>query len=366
MHRRLTLAQGTLLPAVLLLAATLVSGLAQGKPSLAVVGVQSPPYLVGIAEEISRSAIAAATKKGLSVRSPADVRQKLGDDALDRIAACAEKPECLSSVLAPLGVTRALGGSLAQSETAYLVHLWLLDLPSHTIVSRLDRSILIASRRLEADLSEAVPKLLAGQTEANGTLVVKSTPREAQVTLDDAPIGGGDISRSVAPGKHRVVIQEPGFLPTERWVEVASNQTVRLEERLVSTSGKTAEDAALSPTAGQATTHAGGGLPAGSWIAAAVGAGLLGGGLYFGLQANSIDHHAGQFDANGVDQGVTRAQALRGLNDARLGNYLFVGAGLALATAVVFAVLSPAPPGADKQGPPLAGAASSALTWSLP
>lgn len=337
--------------------------------SLAIAGLTSPPYLVGLDDEIAHAAAIAAQGQGFTVLGPEAVLHALGEPAMGQLALCEERAACLAALLAPLGVGRALGGTLAQSETAYVVHLWVLDLPSKRIVARLDRAILIASRRLEADLALALPKLLAGQTEADGALLVQSAPREAEVTIDDSLAGRGDgVAISVAPGRHRVVIQAPGYLPTERWIEVSADQTLRLEERLVSAEGKVA---ALSPDVPSASperaTHAGGaGLPLGSYLAAAVAAGLLGGGLYFGLQANAIDHRAGQLDANGVDQGITRAQAVAGLTDARVGNVLFIGAGVALAIAVAFGVFTPAPAGADAQAPPFACAGGSALTWSLP
>ena len=49
------------------------------------------------------------------------------------------------------------------------------------------------------------------------------------------------------------------------------------------------------------------------------------------LPQTSIEHQAGTLNANGVDTGLTRAKAVQGLNDVRIGNTLLVGAGVALA-----------------------------------
>ena len=104
--------------------------------------------------------------------------------------------------------------------------------------------------------------------------------------------------------------------------------------------------------------------PAATWIALGVSAGLFATGLGFTLTATSIEHQAGTLNANGVDTGLTRAKAVQGLNDVRIGNTLLVGAGVALIVAVTLAVLHArsagepvAPPSADH---PLA------LQWTLP
>src|ERR1700674_4592575 len=79
--------------------------------------------------------------------------------------------------------------------------------------------------------------------------------------------------------------------------------------------------------------------PVSSWIAAGVAAGLFAAGLAFTLQATSIQHPAGTVDRTGVDTGLTRARAVQGLNDVRIGNGLLIGAGVALIASVTFAVL---------------------------
>ncbi|MHB1845063.1 MAG: hypothetical protein ACYCWW_09545, partial [Deltaproteobacteria bacterium] len=162
-----------------------------------------------------------------------------------------------------------------------------------------------------------------------------------------------------------VVIQQSGYLTTERWVSVAPNQTLRLDERLVPTSGHLEEAPAEAkrPTATASAAGAGGGIPAFTWVAAAAAAGLLGGGLYLGGQSSTLDHRAGQLDSNGVDQGLTRAQAVTAVQDARVANYLFIGAGVALAVAVVVAVVTP---GGSPPGTPAYSNGAPAATWSLP
>lgn len=338
---------------------------ARERPRLAVAGPSSPPYLIGIADEIAKLALQSGRGRYRTMGLD-EVQRKLGGDALDRLAGCDGKVDCEARILSPLGVDRALTGSLAQTETAYEVHLRLLDVPAARLVASLDRTVLIASRRLEADLSEALPRLLSGEAEANGTIAARPSPANATVELDGAPVGIGELDRSVAPGKHRLVFRAPGYLDTERWVTVAPGQTLEVAERLVPTSGHVEAEPppeakrapAAAPEAG-----AGGGVPAATIVAAAVAAGLFGGGLYLGLQSNALDHRAGQFDLNQVDQGLTRAQALTAVQDARVANYLFIGSAAALAVAVIVAVLAP---GGSAPGTPAYGAPAPAATWSLP
>jgi hypothetical protein len=104
--------------------------------------------------------------------------------------------------------------------------------------------------------------------------------------------------------------------------------------------------------------------PVSTWIAAGVAAGLFATGLAFTLTATSVEQKAGTLNANGVDTGLTRARAVQGLNDVRIGNTLLVGAGLALVAAVTFAVLH-AHRAAEALAPP-APDHPLALQWTLP
>ncbi len=320
-----------LVPLALVLAAPALSA----PPALVLLPLDSPPYLAGIAAEISAIAAKAATPR-FRVIGPDAAARLFPGDALARLAACADVA-CRAGVLSPLGAGLVLGGALTQGDTAYEVHLWLLDAAHQRQVASLDRSILIASRRLEADMKEALPKMLAGQAEPNAKIAVTVSPGGAVVSIDDSPAGtGGAVSEEVSPGKHRVVIREEGYLSVERWLTVGPGETVRLDEKLVPAGGHgkpVGEAERRRPSRGL--------LPPAGWAALAVAAAAFGTGLYFGGTANSLDHRVGRIDANGVDQGLTRAQALQGLGDARTANYLFAGAGAALAVAVVFAVLQP-------------------------
>jgi hypothetical protein len=349
-------------------------GVAQASPSLAIVGVESPPYMVGLADEITRMATDAA-RPSFNVQEAAKTRATLGEATLEKLATCPDAA-CRTQIVAPLGAELAFGGTLSQNETSYVVSLWLLDVRGKKIVAQLDRSILIASRRLEADLGEAIPKMLAGKAEGGGEIVVHSVPEATMVEVDDSPIGGGsDVHKTVEPGKHRVVIQAEGYLPIERWVQVAADQVVRLNERLIPVGGHmeeaTPEKEAAKTKKEKASEGEGHGfsLPVATWVSLAVSAAAFGTGLYFGVTANNFDHMAGQLDASGVDQGLTRAQAVQGQTDAAVANYMYIGAGALLAVAIVVAIVTPS--GSSAAAPSSAPASNAspvpaALHWSFP
>lgn len=361
----ITVSRGRLFAALLVAG---VSAAASAKPrDLAIVELDSPPYLSGIADELSKIAIQAAHHRH-RVLTPDQVRNVLGEDAPAKLAACPDAA-CRAALLKPLGVARAFGGSLSQNETSYVVDLWLVDVANGRLVAHLARSVLIASRRLEKDMSEAIPTMLSGREEENGELALHVSPAASLVTIDDAPVGGGtDIRRSLEPGKHRVVVQADGYLTLERWVQVVPSQIVRLDEQLIPTSGHIAEAEAETPAAAakgaKPEEHRSFRIPVATWVTLGVSAAVFGTGLYFGLTANGLDHQAGQFDGNGVDQGLTRAQAVQGQTDAQVGNYLFIGAGVVLVAAIVIAIVTPGPPAAE--APAASPAAASALHWSFP
>jgi hypothetical protein len=340
------------------------------KPSLAIVGVDSPPYMVGIADEISRLA-AQAARRSYKVESTERVHKVLGEAGLGKLTLCGQDVVCRAALLVPLGVDRALGGTLSQNETSYVVSLWLLDVPGKRIIAQLDRSILIASRRLEADLTEALPKILAGEAEGGGEIVVRSDPPATMVNVDDSPIGGGaEVHKHVEPGKHRVVIEAEGYLPTEHWVQVAPDQTVRLNEKLIPVGGHIPEakeqETATAKKESPVEEKRGFSLPAATWVTLAVSAAAFGTGLYFGVEANGFDHMAGQFDGNGVDQGLTRAQAVQGQTDATVANYLYVGAGVVLAAAIVIAIVTPTGSASSAPVSTTTAPGPAALRWSFP
>ena len=69
-------------------------------------------------------------------------------------------------------------------------------------------------------------------------LEAQAAPKSAKVTVDDQPIGSLDfvIKRGVAlpPGKHRITVEAPGYLPWD--AEVDAGETgglVKLEVKLV-------------------------------------------------------------------------------------------------------------------------------------
>ncbi len=69
-------------------------------------------------------------------------------------------------------------------------------------------------------------------------LEAAAVPKSAKVTVDDQPIGSLDfvIKRGVAlpPGKHRITVEAPGYLPWDAEVDVGEHGgLVKLDVKLV-------------------------------------------------------------------------------------------------------------------------------------
>jgi hypothetical protein len=176
----------------------------------------------------------------------------------------------------------------------------------------------------------------------NGTLEVLSTPAGVSVEIDRTAAGVTPlVGIPLAPGTHHLRLHGRDLKPLEQDVEVQAGQSLRVSLSLSQLPPKG------QPFFGNAVD-----VPVASAILAGTAAVLFGVGLGFGVSANDIEHRAGvTVSSGGVDLGLTRAQALQGKQDAHIANGLYIGAGVALVTAVVLAVVLPHHPSAPPPGP---------------
>jgi len=315
------------------------------KLKVAVVDVSTGPAMLGMGQQVSQAVLAEAQAQGFVVLTPDDVLAKLGAKAYEELVACGGRAECVARKLDPLGADRAVVGTFNHDEKSYLVHLWLVDVHAHELMAEVDRSILIASRRLLPDLKLALPDLLKGKKEARGTLRLTSNVKSANVTVDGAFAGKTPLDVSLKPGKHEVRLDKKAYLPVTRLVTVAPEAVTEDEVRLLLIPGEHPEDEPLpSLTAAPAPPPQGrGGLnvPVAGWVALGTSAALVGVGAIFGNQASQTEKQlkAG-YDSTAQLYAGTRAQALSGQRDALIANILFAGAGAALATGIVWTALS--------------------------
>jgi hypothetical protein len=253
--------------------------------------------------------------------------------------------------LADVPADRAVVGSLNRDEKSYLLRLFLIDLQAREVISTVERSILIASRRLIPDASEAIPPLLKGEREAKGTLKVTTNVAEAAVTVNGEPAGVAPVTLQLKPGKHTVRLEKRSYLPVERLVTVEANQTAEEEFRLLLAPGERPPEE-LEPRVAKAPAAApqdSGALrvPAVAWAGYVAALGAGGGAIYFGSRAQRADALLkSNYDANAGVYHQPRTLALEGRRDALVANVLFGVAGVALGTAVTFTILEntqPAP-----------------------
>jgi hypothetical protein len=281
---------------------------------------------------MTRQVLDAARAQGVKVVSPEEVETFLGPKGTLALKQCGPTPECLSERLADLPVNRVVVGTLSRDPAHYLVHFWLISLSPPKTVAELDRSILIASRRLQPDVAAALPALLRGEQEVKGTLVLDSSVPEAEVSLDGEPLGQTPVTRLLKPGKHEVRVSHPGYYPVERLVTVEAGQTTHDVVRLVAVPG--AAPPALPPLETSAPVASGGfRVPVAGWVALGVGlaAGAAGGWLAVAAHNNQNQLLAGYNPARNSYQGF-RSQAVTGQNQATWANVCFGIAGAGLLT----------------------------------
>ncbi|HEY3445114.1 MAG TPA: PEGA domain-containing protein [Myxococcales bacterium] len=347
-----TPASRPLVALLVLLAAMAVPRPGQAAPlKLAVAELHAPQNLSGIAAKLAQDIVDAATRQpNTSVLGPFDVEKSLGPEALKNLEACSGVASCVARWAAPLGVDRIVVGTLDRSEASYLVKLYLIDLQARQVVSTVDRSILIASRRLQSDVAAAIPALLAGKAEAKGLIAIGTTTPNATLFFDGEIVGKTPFTVEAKPGKHTVKITKEGFLPVERFVTVAEGTTEKVMLTLIAIPGaKTLEDdiPAIAKKADEEAASSGGGLsvPALTWVGGGVAVASLAVAIGLGVDASSKASAAG----SGPVYAITRQDALAGKRNALLTNVFWGVAAAGAATAVLSAVLWPkdAPPAAD-------------------
>ncbi|HZN91343.1 MAG TPA: PEGA domain-containing protein, partial [Myxococcales bacterium] len=242
---------------------------------------------------------------------------------------------------------RAVLGTLRRDEKNYLVQLWLLDLKGGKVIAEVDRAILIASRRLVQDVTDAVPPLLRGEGERFGKLTITSPVKGAEVMLNGEPLGRTPVSTQLKPGRYEIQVTKKNHMAVQRLVDVNAGQTTVEEVRLILLPGMRAEPEAVASAGDKAGGEAAPSLPWTAWLAFGTSAVAAGTGGYLGIQARNIEGRLqlGKDPVTGVYAG-TRAEALAGRNNAVAANVFYGVALAAAAGGVLLTVYAPpeAPP----------------------
>lgn len=342
------------MPRAALLALALLSlpGAAAPSGRLAVVDIATPPTMVGLGIQLTQAVGDAARKQGYSVVGSGDIRKALGADRYQELVDCGPSAACAASRLTGLRADRAVLGSLGRDERNYVVKLWLLDLRAGKVVAEVDRSILIASRRLVQDVTDAIPPLLRGEGERRGTLTITTKVKGAEVTLNGEPVGQAPVTAQLKPGRYRVQVSKQNHMAVDRLVDVNAGQTTVEEVRLIPLPGVRLEPEPVAAAEKKpGPSESGLSLPWTAWVAFGAGAAAAGTGGYLGLRARTTEGKLtlGRNPATGVYSG-TRAQALAGRQDAFMANVLYAAAGVAAAGGVLLTLFAQPPDAAQPSG----------------
>ncbi|MGQ0506247.1 MAG: PEGA domain-containing protein [Myxococcaceae bacterium] len=327
---------------LLVVLALSVAGPAVAQKRLAVLDVSTPPFMMGLGNQVLQTVLSSAQEQGYKVTPPDEVRIAVGDKTYEDVLRCEGRPGCVTGKLSSLKVDRIVVGSLNRDEKSYLLKLELLDLKKGTVVSSVDRAVLIAARRLAQDVTEAVPPLLRGEREALGTLELTTNTRAAEVTINGENAGATPLTVKLKPGKHEVKLRKERYLTVSRWVTVEANQVTQDDVRMILQPGQVDDETAALPVENAEKKSDGPAfrVPTSAWIALGAGAAAAAAGVGFGVSAQRAERQLrdGYDSARNLYAG-TRDQAVMGKQHAMLANVFYVAAGVGVATAVVLTVL---------------------------
>ena len=201
---------------------------------LAVAALDAPADLRFTGKKVGEAVAAEAAGTGIfQVSGPDAVERKLGFEAGAALVRCGDDVRCLAERAAPLGVDRVVGGYLLRTATSYRVALVHVDVRAGTLVARVDRLVPIASRRLEADVTDATPAMLRGEPDGAARLTVLTDEPGVTVAIDGVTVGTTPVKRILKPGRHEVRVWGDGWARTDpAWLDLAAGADVVYRPRV--------------------------------------------------------------------------------------------------------------------------------------
>jgi hypothetical protein len=325
-----------------MLTAVMVATVVAAGPKTAIVDVDAPELMMGLGAQVTRAIISEAQTQKLDVVLPDEVRGKMDAQRYDTLKKCGGNVACAAQELGSLGVKRAVLGKLTRDERNYILKLWLIDVAALTVIADVDRSILIAARRFQKDVEQAVPPLLRGEREARGTLVIEANLADAQLSVNGEFAGAPPLSLTLKPGKYEVKAERKKYLPITRLVAVEANQETKLELKLLLIPGQVPDDQIVPALTrkNEEKQEQPLQLSALTWILGASTLVAAGTGITFGVIARGQENtlRAGYDADTDLFQG-TRAQALEQNRNALIANVAFGVTGAALVGTVISAIV---------------------------
>lgn len=311
-------------------------------PRWVVVDVEAPDSMLGLAGQVTRAVLAEAAVQKLPVLGPDELRTLLKPKDLEALRRCAGKPACVAQALEGQKVARVVMGQLGRDEKNYLLKLWLIDVPGLQVVADVDRAILIAARRFQSDLAEAIPRLLRGEAESRGTLVIESNLGDAAVSVNGELRGTPPLTLSLKPGKYEVKLDRKKYLAVVRLITVDADKETREKINLLLKPGEVPDLPPAVPQARKPGEAPGGPFRVGAatWILGGLTLAGAGGAVYFGLTGKQqVQRLQDGYTAATNTYAGTRAQALAAQQSALFTNIAFGVGGAALVGTIVSLVV---------------------------
>ena len=98
------------------------------------------------------------------------------------------------------------------------------------------RWLVVGAAVLVLGISIAVTSDLARETRARAWLAVTTSPAYATVLIDARPIDGpGRSAISTPPGRHLLTVMSPGYISSDRYVDLQPNQALKVDVTLRTT-----------------------------------------------------------------------------------------------------------------------------------
>ncbi len=307
---------------------------------LAVAELDSPDSLLGLSLQVARQVTETAIAQKWSVTGPEELRVKLDAKSYTGLRKCGGQPVCVAQYLTGQGIKKTVTGVIARDERNYLVKLWLVNLETGQIESTVDRQILIASRRLQRDVQEALPGFLRGEKESLGNVLVEANVKDVQVFINGEFVGLTPTTLRLKTGKYDVKLDRKRYFSLQRFVDVDASKPSTVHFDLQLKPGEVAEKDDLPPMVAKDEARSAIALTAPTWIFGSVTLVAVGAGAVFGtLSSQQVTKLRAGYEPTRMTYEGTRAQALEAQRNAVAANVAFGVAGAAAIATTVFLVL---------------------------
>ena len=228
-QRMRTLRSGSLLPLLLLLAASRAAAADSEAPTV-VLGLEAlagaPDSVAAEITDALRQRVAAT--KGFQLLQGKDLVE------LKLVFSCAdEAPACMSQAGKSLGASKLIFGNVKQAASGdYQVTLKLLDV-HRGVVESFTADVVPRKRADPSALRSLAPNWMAKLTgKGGGSIQVRANFPDAAVSLDGTHVGTTGtapvVINDVAPGHHEVAIEKSGYTTTKQEFTLAAGQSLPL------------------------------------------------------------------------------------------------------------------------------------------